>query len=1475
MLIFTMGGLTQFGQPFAGFSARAAVSNPHFAGRPGQDGLSPDTAFQIHNATDLDAVRQDLGEPGRRPHYRMHADIDLAHIPSWEPIGCPIEPFMGWFDGHHDGQNHSILYINISRPDEDFMGLFGFTRNAIIMRMGLASGTIVGGEISGGIVGYAENTIICTTYNRAMVGTVENLRMPEFMVKFDAGGGTIILDYNSNDSEARYRRDENGVIMEDADGNNVLREESMIEERAEWNTDALPPSFVAEDSSFQSYLTQSPHRIFRRGFSLVGWDVIEGHPGAASLRNYQGVVEDMVLRARWQRNSYRVEFLPSATDDPLAFKDAGGGEWIQNMRFEGAFNEDMLPVPGKRGHTFTGSWRNITAAGQLGAESTLDNIMGHTTFAAEWNRNLYTVTFNPNFLFEGSHVGGGDLTQQILFRESAPELPELTAVGADFLGWDAAGDYTVTSIVEGNMAFTGRWQAKTYVVTFNAPVGSSFVEGGNRVTRSFEHNQEITPPAITLLPGYNFHGWDIDTNYGSVVNNASGEIKVRGPESFTANLSRTRYTVTFNPNSGIWADESAAPQTVQVYSHTAATPPAVNPTRLGFNFISWQGPAGSDIDSIVGNTVFTAEWNAVQFNITYVVQGGAAPGAWTRTYTIEQSVTMPVNGVPAPVGMRFVRWDTPQIPVGRTGHVTITAQYEWLTYSVLFQTGTVAAHLVNGMVNAEQVITHNQRAVAPTVSTAALRFLGWKNSATGAVRTPAEVNATAVTGNTIWIAQWGPNQHRVTFDARGHHRGHVGKAPSSMIFNHLRAPHVNMQPTAVVLVNHGGTAVFPGMVNTTGSIWNGGGMCTITRMGFLFVLWDRGLTNIIGDTVIRAHWGSDPGGIAGVLSGPDAIIRRSFNTGEINGAIAGGIVGTVREGARVEDVYNTGTISGIEAGNNIGGIIGHLEMGSIDRAFSTGRVHMIDMDARRPVADSDLLSTDTMGGLIGLLGDDVNPDTDIGAMFYDRNPNLVSGLYAIGTGGLVGAIVGGPESVTRFGRTRAQMQASATFVGFHIDQIIPDPTVMEMRWTQIEGRLPRLVGVNEEPVRVPVWFDGNGGTLSFWHPEVVWALERTNINEAQVPQYEREGHKFIGFADKVIPVGQFAGQSADYRQKVETGAFLKNITLVRVGDEAEPVELFAVWEVRSLTVTFDLNGGTRTGGGALSQTVAYGGRASMPDAHMPGEEVFLYGWQSTRTDIPGLNALHTPGFVNLIRGENLPNQPDTDLLFRAVWRQNIIITFRLNSGTHTGGGDLSQRVPYGGDAIEPTVVREGYRFDGWNFILEDIRVYNAANEVDEVIVTAQWTWVPASGGGDNHGGNTQTPPGGGDPVNNPGVGGEGEFLGLQWYIWLTMGVIVAGLLTTAAILTNRVARAKKVNAAAGAKIKAAAIDNKKPQNGYLGTNQNGYLGTSQRSPNGYGYYGQTQQQNLQQNNQTQNNGYPQTGYGYNRPAQKDNEYDNW
>lgn len=141
---------------------------------------------------------------------------------------------------------------------------------------------------------------------------------------------------------------------------------------------------------------------------------------------------------------------------------------------------------------------------------------------------------------------------------------------------------------------------------------------------------------------------------------------------------------------------------------------------------------------------------------------------------------------------------------------------------------------------------------------------------------------------------------------------------------------------------------------------------------------------------------------------------------------------------------------------------------------------------------------------------------------------------------------------------------------------------------------------------------------------------------------------------------------------------------------------YFVYSKLSYTVTFDLNGGTRTGGGALTQSVEYGSSAVAPVCERVGYD--FAGWDKSFSNVT------------------------SDLTVRALWGvlPSFTVTFDLGAyGQRTGGGALVQTIVQGGSAVAPTVSStNGFlTFAGWDKSLTNIQsnttikaVYNSQVE---------------------------------------------------------------------------------------------------------------------------------------------------------------------
>lgn len=219
----------------------------------------------------------------------------------------------------------------------------------------------------------------------------------------------------------------------------------------------------------------------------------------------------------------------------------------------------------------------------------------------------------------------------------------------------------------------------------------------------------------------------------------------------------------------------------------------------------------------------------------------------------------------------------------------------------------------------------------------------------------------------------------------------------------------------------------------------------------------------------------------------------------------------------------------------------------------------------------------------------------------------------------------------------------------------------------------------------------------------------------------------------------------------------------------------------NVTVTFDLDGGTRTGGGQLTQSVAIGGTVTAPtctrtQCNFVQWDKPLTNIQSSQTitaiwdyiiiyntsqlyyitlenqikhknqtlvlsdiDLSSENPGHTHtgwatssggAAVYDLGGNYTANAPATLYPAWDASRQTFTVKFDLRGGSSSGGGALTQTIQYGHSATPPNnPTKSGKRFVGWlgdyTNITSDRTIYALWDSSPLWIFTGS-TWIPFS-----------------------------------------------------------------------------------------------------------------------------------------------------
>ncbi|MBQ9467430.1 MAG: InlB B-repeat-containing protein [Clostridia bacterium] len=150
-------------------------------------------------------------------------------------------------------------------------------------------------------------------------------------------------------------------------------------------------------------------------------------------------------------------------------------------------------APEREGYTFTG-WYEEDAQAPFDFDGDIDR---DTVLTARWDRNYYTVTFDP-----GS--AGSPFTQSVEHGEKAAVPAEPEQEHADFDGWYAEGaetPYDFETPVTGPLTLTARWTYETFTVTYH--------NGSDSYTEIVSFGAKASAPALPPETGFTTIGWRI------------------------------------------------------------------------------------------------------------------------------------------------------------------------------------------------------------------------------------------------------------------------------------------------------------------------------------------------------------------------------------------------------------------------------------------------------------------------------------------------------------------------------------------------------------------------------------------------------------------------------------------------------------------------------------------------------------------------------------------------------------------------------------------------------------------------------------------------------------------------------------------------------------------------------------------------------------------------------------------------------
>ena len=313
------------------------------------------------------------------------------------------------------------------------------------------------------------------------------------------------------------------------------------------------------------------------------------------------------------------------------------------------------------------------------------------------------------------------------------------------------------------------WTANKYTVTLNSNLykGDTSTLATNAGTTSVTATYDAAMPAITAptMTGYTFGGYfatkgGTGTKYYNANGSSARTWNGTADTTLYALWTVNTYTITYKNQGGaaLTADNAASLPTSFRYD-TGVT--LVAATRNGYTFGGWftasdcTGTAVTSIaaDSTASNVTFHAKWTVNTYTITFSNNDSTGSTKATnttasKTYTVEDAIELPAN---SRTGYTFGGWKpstsaggwgtanlTGTVAKGKTGNVTLTAQWTANTYSVTVNTnGGSAAPTV-----ATQTFDGSAFSVAAPTKTG-YSFTGWKLGGTNPDYSTAKYGSTS------------------------------------------------------------------------------------------------------------------------------------------------------------------------------------------------------------------------------------------------------------------------------------------------------------------------------------------------------------------------------------------------------------------------------------------------------------------------------------------------------------------------------------------------------------------------------------------------------------------------------------------------------------------------------------------------------------------------------------------------------------
>lgn len=454
----------------------------------------------------------------------------------------------------------------------------------------------------------------------------------------------------------------------------------------------------------ENYTLTTPTRL---GYSFDGW-----YNGDTRVNDGTWSTDgDISLTAHWTLLTYKITYHLNGGSTSVQYPTTYNVNDLGKDDFDSVLINDQ---PEKTGYSFDGLFDDVDFSKPYTSFKN-QTWVGDKDVYFKWNPNKYTITFNVN--------GGDALDSNTMdvYYDANYILPVPTRPGYSFQGWYNNSEKVIDGVWTrlDNLSLTAKWSINTYRITYELNGGIN----DNDNPSVFTYEDETIVLKDPTRTGYTFLGWTSEgvespkKNF-EITHNSTGNITV------VANWQANKYTITFDANGG----SGLVVASIEVEFDSSVVLPVL--TKIGYTFKGWYNGASkyeSGIWKTPNDITLTAQWDIINFNINYELDGGTNNPQNPTTYTYESDDVVLQD--PSKDGYTFLGWTSLEIssptknviiPKHSLGEKTFTANWKVNTYTITYD--------VNGgdtLDNDTQKIVYGDEYALKTPTRKGYVFVGW------------------------------------------------------------------------------------------------------------------------------------------------------------------------------------------------------------------------------------------------------------------------------------------------------------------------------------------------------------------------------------------------------------------------------------------------------------------------------------------------------------------------------------------------------------------------------------------------------------------------------------------------------------------------------------------------------------------------------------------------------------------------------